>query len=429
MADETKEVYRAAFTSAPASHLAGIPTDALTLPSPSVAYGAPFTESCARHVKDTFHSSRVYIIASGSLSRNTDELDQLVSAIGPERVAGVRKGITPHTPWSEILQATMEAQTLNADCVVTLGAGSITDCAKIVVLAMANNIQTLDELARYSVESTNPPKTVHEPTIPLITIPTTLSGGEYFSLAGGTDPRTQHKQAFLHSGMGARLVILSPQLSLHTPEYHWLSTGIRSVDHCIEALCSLASTPESDDKASAGLRLLVPGLLKTKQDPTDVVARHHCQMGVMLAMDNIRSGVPMGGSHAIGHQLGPLGVAHGVTSCVLCPAVMRYNWDYGGEGSRIREKQERVVDILWAEDMVAETLEKAGKKRGSDVLGELLDVIIRVLGLPRSLTEVGVKEDVLPALSKRALDDFWAATNPVPLVEAAQVLEILHAAL
>ena len=104
--------------------------------------------------------------------------------------------------------------------------------------------------------------------------------------------------------MGSKLIILDPGLCLTTPEYHWLSTGVRSLDHCVEALCCLDATPQSDENAEKGLRLLAPNLLKCKSDLSDVQARHRCQMAVVLAMDNIRAGIPMGGSHAIGHQLG-----------------------------------------------------------------------------------------------------------------------------
>lgn len=149
-----------------------------------------------------------------------------------------------------------------------------------------------------------------QPTIPLITIPTSLSGGEYFSLAGGTDDSTHHKHAFLQSGMGSKLVILDPELCLLTPEYHWLSTGVRSIDHCVEALCCPTGTPASDEKAEKGLRLLVPGLLTSKAHLNDVGSRHRCQMAVILAMGNIRAGIPMGGSHAIGHQLGTAAIVH-----------------------------------------------------------------------------------------------------------------------
>lgn len=140
--------------------------------------------------------------------------------------------------------------------------------------------------------------------MPLITIPTSLSGGEYFSLAGGTEDATNHKHGFLYSGMGVKLIVLDPELCMTTPDYHWLSTGVRCVDHCVEALCSPDATPMSDEKAEKALQLLVPSLLKCRTNSKDVKARHECQLAVSLAMDNVRAGIPMGGSHAIGHQLG-----------------------------------------------------------------------------------------------------------------------------
>lgn len=227
--------------------------------------------------------------------------------------------------------------------------------------------------------------------------------------------------------MGATLIILDPELCLTTPEYHWLSTGVRSLDHCVEALCSLEATPESDEKAEQGLQLLAPSLLQCKNDPRDVEARKQCQLGARLAMEAVRAGIPMGGSHAIGHMLGPLGVAHGITSCIMCPAVMRYNFQHGEDNAEIANRQERVRKILWSQELVAKRLKAAGLDEGSADLCHTLDGIIRELGMPRTLGEVGVNRDVIPALSERALADFWAKTNPVPLVRIEQVREILEA--
>lgn len=130
----SQEEYRPAFDQPPGQNLAGIPISNLKLPNPDLSSGLRFYEACARHIKDTFHASKVYIVASKSLSSNTDNLDKLISAIGQDQVVGVRRGITPHTPWSEVLQITNECREAGADCVVTLGAGSITDGCKLVVL-------------------------------------------------------------------------------------------------------------------------------------------------------------------------------------------------------------------------------------------------------------------------------------------------------
>jgi alcohol dehydrogenase class IV len=128
------ETYRPAFTEPPGTLLAGVPTKNLELGTPYVSYGLPYDVACAKHVSETFKASRPYIIASGSLARNTDKVDRLISALGNDRVVGLRKGITPHSPWNEILSITQECRDANADCLITLGAGSTTDGAKIVVL-------------------------------------------------------------------------------------------------------------------------------------------------------------------------------------------------------------------------------------------------------------------------------------------------------
>jgi alcohol dehydrogenase class IV len=116
-ADDDGEVYRPAFESG----------------YPHISHGLPFPTACAKHVSKTFQASRVYIIASGSLSRNTNNLKQLRDALG-SKVVGARIGMTPHTLWSEILEITKEAKEANADILVTLGAGSLTDGAKIIAL-------------------------------------------------------------------------------------------------------------------------------------------------------------------------------------------------------------------------------------------------------------------------------------------------------
>ena len=131
-------------------------------------------------------------------------------------------------------------------------------------------------------------------------------------------------------------------------------------------------------------------------------------------------------SYANIRSQGPLGVPHGVTSCIMCPAVMKYNIKHGSENPQIQARQNQVRDILWSDSEVAATLRAAGLSDTSD-LGDLLDAIIRALGLPRSLHELQIGRDIIPALSKRALDDFWAPSNPIPLLEAAQVQEILEA--
>ena len=108
---------------------------------------------------------------------------------------------------------------------------------------------------------------------------------------------------------------------------------------------------------------------------------------------------------------------------------MNYNIKYGKTNPEIAKRQDKLKEVLWSEPEVAKTLYGAGLSRDSSSLGDLLDVVIRALELPRSLKDVKISPDVIPALSERALNDFWAQTNPIPLMKAEQVQEILEAVL
>ncbi|KAH1282886.1 hypothetical protein KXX48_002651 [Aspergillus fumigatus] len=343
-------------------------------PRPLLSYGIPFPEA-AHHVGDTFGASKIYIICSGSLARNTDALDRLVAALGPEKGPAV---------------------------------GSA--CRAI----LSGPDQRVD---------------VHAPTIPIISIPTSLSTGEYSDFAGATDDTTRRKHSFQAPTRGPQLVILDPDLATTTPPSIWLSTGIRAVDHCVETLCATTGKSETTDAhAMHALELLVPGLLRCRHDPAghDRDARLQCQRGAVNAMATLTGGssVELGASHGIGHQLGPLGVGHGETSCILLPAVCKFNARHGAN----REQQERVRDFLVRNAEVARVLRDRGVDASLADLGDVLDAVIRELGMPRSLKEVGVGRDALDELAANSLHDRWCKTNPVPLTEKKQVLEILEMA-
>jgi alcohol dehydrogenase class IV len=133
------ETYQKSFDEPPAVRVSGS-AEVGTLVTPYISYGLPYTEACVKHVTQTFKASRVYIIASGTLSRETDRLERLIAALKEKNVqiVGVKKGMRPHTPWSQIIEIAEEAKAAKADCFVTLGAGSLTDGAKIIVLVRIN---------------------------------------------------------------------------------------------------------------------------------------------------------------------------------------------------------------------------------------------------------------------------------------------------
>ncbi|KAI0123909.1 putative Fe-containing alcohol dehydrogenase [Xylariales sp. AK1849] len=388
--------------------------------NPAISYGIPFTSSLIKHAEDDLQASRIYLICSSSLSRNTDYLSDLQSKLGP-KLAGVHIGMKPHTHWSEILEIVSDARSCNADLLVTLGAGSLTDAAKVISFALANGVSTPEGLESLCPTSPRKRQGIKPSQIAVVCIPTSLSGGEYSATAGATNDESGRKYSFSGNGLaGPSLVILDPQLSASTPEHVWISTGVKAVDHCVETLCSLKSDEEADGEAKKGLEKLIPGLLLCKQNPRDLEARLQCQLGVIDAMSACSRGVPLGASHGIGHQLGPAGVGHGETSCVLLPAVCKYNYEQGAN----RERQEAIVDLLWKDQKAIALFEESDLGKEAD-LGDLLDAIIRALGMPRTLKEFDIGKDDFDLIAEHSLQDRWVMTNPASLNKVG-VLEILN---
>jgi maleylacetate reductase len=377
----------------------------------SVIYGQPAASAISEQA-ERYGAQRVFLLVSDTLNRTTDEIEKVRKVLG-ERLAGEFSGILPHVPRTNVIKAAQAARAVNADLIVSIGGGSVVDAGKMVLLCLKHQLHEHDDFEPYHV-FINDNKEVVKPTfegpdIRLICVPTTLSGGEFNPLAGATDEKIKMKQGYEHRLMAPISVILDPALTVHTPQWLWMSTGVRSLDHAFETLGSLLSNDYCDGVADSAIQLLVEGLARVKADPSDLEARLKCQIGVWQSMIPVVAGVPMGASHAIGHVLGgTLGVPHGYTSCVMAPFVLQYNQSVN------EHRQQRISQAM-------------GDKNQS--AWSLVEQFIRNLGMPRSLGEVNVDEDDLLQVAHYTMDDFWARTNPRPINDYQDILEILKLAL
>jgi len=375
-----------------------------------VVFGKPAAEAVAGEVR-RLGATRAFLMVSHSLNRNTDEIDKIRRALG-NRCAGSFDGMAPHTPRSAVIAAAEAARAAAADLIVTVGGGSITDGAKAVQMCLANDIRTPEAIDRLrpvkGADGVVAPPPMNPPTLRQVSVPTTLSGGEFSAIAGVTDERTKVKELLRHPRVMASAVVLDPAITLHTPEWLWLSTGIRAVDHCVEGVCSNEANAYGDAQALKGLALLAGGLPRVKAEPADLAARLDCQMGTWLSMGPLAAGVPMGASHGIGYVLGAeFGVPHGHTSCIMLPAVMR--WNQPANAAR-------------------QALVAAAMGRPGGDASEALDSLIRGLGMPRSLGAVKIGREHFQRIAIQAMSTPWVPRNPRPIPAPAQVREILELA-
>lgn len=323
-----------------------------------------------------------------------------------------------HTPREDVVSAVNAVRAAGgAEVIVSIGGGSVTDGSKAVCMALEHDIKDITGFEK--VRPKGPPNFAgpfafeHEAKVKQIAVPTTLSGGEFTGGSGVTraakgPDRPPVKQMFLHPNLQPVCVIFDPALSVHTPEWLWLSTGIRAVDHCAEAICSVNGNYVSNSQAAEGLSLLSEGLPRCKQNPKDLEARLMCQIGCWKGCAIVAMAVEMGGSHAIGHTLGGTAdVPHGYTSCINLPYVLEYN------SSVIPEKTAAVAKALG---------------RPGEAPGKAMDDLIRGLGMPRTLGDIDFPLEKLDDVAKITMTDHWTSTNPRPLPSPKEVMEILEMA-
>ncbi|MBV8923914.1 MAG: iron-containing alcohol dehydrogenase [Bradyrhizobium sp.] len=370
-----------------------------------VVFGEGAAEALAAQM-DRLQKSRALLMVSGTLRRETDAIAQIERALGG-RCAAIFDSMPQHTPRQAVIAAAEQARAAEADLIVTIGGGSITDGAKAVQLCLANNIRDVAAMDKIrAVRGAPPPITA--PHVRQISVPTTIAGGEFSANAGVTNTATKVKESFRHRLTIPHAVILDPAITLNTPEWLFLSTGIRAVDHCVEGICSREAHPYADAQALKGLAMLASGLPRVKADPQDLDARMDCQIGTWLSTGALTSGVPMGASHGIGYVLGSAhGVPHGYTSCVMLPSVMRWNKSVNSE----------------RQALVSEAMGQAGKEAA-----DVLDRFIRDLGMPRSLREVRVTSEHFDEIARQAMSTPWVPRNPRKIAEPAELREILDLA-
>lgn len=372
---------------------------------PMVYYGARLADAVATEAA-TAGLRRILPVVTPSLRNHRavrDVLDGVEFILAP-----AFSEIRPHTPIDTVVSLIAAIRRSSPDALLAIGGGSAIDAAKIASLAIAAGADDIGDLlalkSAADADGELAPAAI-DPSLPIIAVPTTLSAAEHGVIAGATHAGTKH--LFKSFELPPGTIVYDPWLAATTPPMLWLSTGIRALDHAIETFLSLDANPFTDALAVRGMALLRSGLRMAHDRPDDACARHDGQMGSWLSGCSIGR-VRYGASHGIAHQLGAVaGVPHGLTSCVLLPAVLDYNAPVS------TAKQAVIADAC-------------GHAGGS--ASQAVRDLIRSLSLPTSMSELGVTRDALSRVAESALSNAFVRANPRPIRSPEDVMAILDAA-
>jgi len=374
-----------------------------------VIYGRPAADALTQ-IAEELGARRLFVVASKTLNRRTDVITSLRTRLG-DRVVGVYDETEEHSPQASVLETARAIEASQADLIITVGGGSPIDTVKVAQIVLAENIRTIEQLGEYRV-TMNPDGSWKIPPckpspVRQIIVPTTLSAAEFSNIGGCTDRARQVKDLYVGKFICAQMVVLDPAVTVHTPEWLWLSTGIRAVDHAVESICSRTPNPFVAATCAEGLRMLRESLPANRNRAADLAMRLQSQLGVWLASTGMGR-VEWGASHGIGHQLGAVaGVAHGHTSCVMLPSVMRFNRD--------------------AVEAPLRRIAQAFDQPQADA-ADLVQDLIRSLGLPTTLREVKVERELFDRIAASAMQSPMVLANPRPISHPDQVKEILDMA-
>lgn len=369
-----------------------------------VRYGTPYLDAVDEELTLSGDSRIVLVTSTRQAAAPAAAL--LRQRLGA-RLVGEIDGIAPHVPRDGIIRGAAIARAARPDCFVAFGGGSVIDAAKAILACFEAGIDDeagLDALFARSRGRADPSAWDRLPATRILAVPTTLSAAECSWFGGVTDTATGTKAAVSGSGLMPRSVVYDPALTLEVPMHVFLASGVKAIDHAAERLCSLAVHPYSDAVSGKALELLSSALPRVKEDHRDLDARLDCQMGAWLSMAGMQAGAQVGASHALGHVIGgATGVLHGDTSCVCLAPVLRWN-------ERVNaERQPAVSRGLGAGGMA----------------GDAVESLVRALGLPTRLRDIGVERSVLPNLAARALNDPPMRTNPRRPRDAGEIEALL----
>ncbi len=376
-----------------------------------IVFGEPI-ETALPAEMDRIGAKRVFVTSTRSLAKLTDGPQQKVEKALGARYVGTFSAIASHSPREDVIAGAAAARAAEADLIVAVGGGSVIDATKAMLVCLWHGLDTPAAMEPY--RSGRDDGRIPTPMVPpqnpvrLVAVPTTFSAAEFTPNAGVTNSETHFKQSFSHRLFVPISVILDPAATLDTPMWLLVSTGIRSVDHAVESYCSPTANPATEPLSLQGLRLLHRALPAIVARPDDLAARLDAQFGMWQAISASIAGAGSGASHGIGYVLGSgYGVPHGHTSCVMLPAVLRWNASFNGE------RQRSLSEAMGHPDTPA---------------GDLIADLVARIDQPGNLRAVGIKREDLDEIATRAMTYAPVRRNPKKINGPADVREILEIA-
>ena len=233
---------------------------------------------------------------------------------------------------------------------------------------------------------------------PIVAVPTTAGTGSEVGRASViSNSVTEEKKIIFHPKFLPSVVICDPELTIGMPNFITAGTGLDAFAHCVEAYCSPHYHPMSQGMALEGMRLVKEYLPRAYADGSDIEARAHMMSAAAMGATAFQKG--LGAIHALSHPIGAIHhTHHGTTNAVCMPAVLQFN-------------RPAIAGVM---DMASKYLGISG---GFDGFCTYVDGLNASLGIPKNLTELGVKNPDIDRIVAGALKDPSTGGNPIEMTK------------
>ncbi len=278
------------------------------------------------------------------------------------------------------------------DGVIAFGGGSGLDLAKTLAFMAGQTrpVWDFEDIGDWWTRAD--PDGIH----PIVAVPTTAGTGSEVGRASViTNSQTHEKKIIFHPKMLPEVVICDPELTVGMPKHITAGTGLDAFAHCVEAYSSPHYHPMSQGIALEGMRLVKDYLPRAYADGTDIEARANLMSAAAMGATAFQKG--LGAIHALSHPIGAHhNTHHGTTNAVCMPAVLQFN------APAIRDRFGPAAAYL-------------GIEGGFDGFCAFVDQFNDELGIPRSLSDLGVTDPDLDTLVEAALRDPSTGGNPIQM--------------
>lgn len=299
--------------------------------------------------------------------------------------------VLPNPTTTIVEEAAEKLKACGATSIVAVGGGSPIDVAKAVGV-----------LSKWGGKITDyeGPNKVPGPILPFIAIPTTAgTGSEVTASSVITDDKRNFKFSVLSFEMLPSVALLDPELIMTTPAPVAAACGIDAFIHALEAYVSTIATPFTDSMAEKAMELIGKNLRKFVANRKDEQAACAMMFGSTLAGIAF-AWARLGNIHAMSHPVSAYcGVAHGVANAIILPTVLEYNAlaDTG--------RYEKIYNYVAKQECPKGTFVP-------QMLVEEIKNLNAEIGIPATLSEVGVTADLIPKLAADTMKSGNVLSNP-----------------